>query len=103
MFKKGNRYYADWRDADGKRLRRSFTNATDATKFEEERRAEAHPKTKASEQPSPRSYGHSSRRKARSRATRRASPKSSPKLRARSARRSSPRTTSRKRPRARIR
>ncbi len=32
MFKKGNRYYADWRDADGKRLRRSFTNATDATK-----------------------------------------------------------------------
>jgi hypothetical protein len=56
MFEKTGRYYADWRDASGKRLRKSFTSKRAALQFEAEQKGRAHPKSKARGNHSPRSY-----------------------------------------------
>lgn len=47
MFEKNGKYYADWRDRRGKRLRKSFTSKRAALLFEAEQRELAHPKTNA--------------------------------------------------------
>lgn len=47
MFEKNGKFYADWRDRSGRRLRKSFTSARAALRFEEEQRELAHPKSKA--------------------------------------------------------
>jgi len=47
MFEKQGRFYADWRDASGKRLRKSFKSKRAALQFEAEQKGLAHPKPKA--------------------------------------------------------
>jgi hypothetical protein len=47
MFEKAGKYYADWRDASGKRLRKSFTSKRAALQYESEQRELAHPKQNA--------------------------------------------------------
>lgn len=56
MFSKGQKYYADWRDEDGNRRRKSFTSARAALTFEAEQKALTHPKTTARGPHSPNSY-----------------------------------------------
>jgi len=41
MFKKNNRYFADFRDADGKRLRKAFKTAAEARAYEAKEKAKA--------------------------------------------------------------
>lgn len=53
MFEKSGKFYADWRDASGKRLRKSFTSRRAALQFEAEQKELAHPKQKARGQQSP--------------------------------------------------
>lgn len=38
MFEKGQKFYADWRDAEGRRKRKSFPSARIALKFETEQK-----------------------------------------------------------------
>ena len=47
MYQKGPKFYADWRDASGKRLRKSFTSKRAALHFEAEQKELAHPKQTA--------------------------------------------------------
>jgi hypothetical protein len=47
MFEKGGKFYADWRNRKGKRLRKSFTSKRAAQQFEDDMKEAAHPKTKA--------------------------------------------------------
>jgi hypothetical protein len=47
MFEKSGKYYADWRDKRGKRLRKSFTSKRAALLFEAEQKEQAHPKKTA--------------------------------------------------------
>lgn len=47
MFEKNGKWYADWRDRRGKRLRKSFTSKRAAMLFEAEQRSLAHPKPNA--------------------------------------------------------
>lgn len=47
MFEKSGKFYADWRDRKGKRLRKSITSRRAALQFEAEQKAAAHPKQKA--------------------------------------------------------
>lgn len=47
MFEKNKKFYADWRDRSGKRLRKSFTSKRAALMFEAEQRELAHPKQNA--------------------------------------------------------
>ncbi len=47
MYEKNGKFYADWRDRSGKRLRKSFTSERAALRFEAEQKELAHPKTKA--------------------------------------------------------
>lgn len=47
MFEKDHKFYADWRDASGKRLRKSFNSKRAALQFEAEQKELAHPKQKA--------------------------------------------------------
>jgi len=54
MFEKAERYYADWRDTNGTRLRKSFTSKRAALQFEAEQKELAHPKIPAREQHWPR-------------------------------------------------
>jgi hypothetical protein len=56
MYEKAGKFYADWRDQDGTRLRKSFTSRRAALQFEAEQKELAHPKQKARGQQSPRSY-----------------------------------------------
>jgi hypothetical protein len=44
MYEKDNKYYADWRDRQGKRKRKSFTSPKAALRFEEEQKEIARPK-----------------------------------------------------------
>lgn len=44
MFEKAGRYYADWRDTTGKRLRKSFTSKRAALQHEADQKATAHPR-----------------------------------------------------------
>ena len=53
MFVKAGKYYADWRDQSGRRLRKSFTTARAALTHEAAQRESAHPKKKALGRPSP--------------------------------------------------
>jgi len=78
MFEKAGRYYADWRDESGKRLRKSFTSRRAALTFETEQKEQAHPKPQARGPLSPRSYAHTSKGDT---ASTRAPQKSSSKLR----------------------
>lgn len=47
MFEKNGKFYADWRDRSGKRLRKSFTSKRAALMFEADQRELAHPKQNA--------------------------------------------------------
>lgn len=47
MFEKSGKYYADWRDTSGHRLRKSFSSKRAALLFEAEQKERAHPKQKA--------------------------------------------------------
>ena len=47
MFTKEGKYYADWRDKDGHRTRKSFTSKRAALQFEAEQKELAHPKRRA--------------------------------------------------------
>jgi hypothetical protein len=47
MFEKAGKYYADWRDQDGRRVRKSFTSKRAALQFEAEQKELAHPKKQA--------------------------------------------------------
>lgn len=60
MFEKSGKYYADWRDKSGRRLRKSFTSKAAALQFEADQKELAHPKTAARGQQSPRSSAPSS-------------------------------------------
>ena len=53
MFEKGGKFYADWRDSSGKRLRKSFVSKRAALQFEAEQKDATNPKSKALGQPSP--------------------------------------------------
>jgi hypothetical protein len=53
MFEKQGKFYADWRDRAGRRLRKSFTTARAALRYEEEQKSLANPKPKAQGRPSP--------------------------------------------------
>ncbi|HEV2487570.1 MAG TPA: hypothetical protein VGT08_18755 [Terracidiphilus sp.] len=53
MFEKSGKYYADWRDQSGRRLRKSFTTARAALTHEAQQREDAHPKKRALGRPSP--------------------------------------------------
>lgn len=55
MFQKDGKWYADWRDKDGRRLRKSFASKRAAMQHEEDMRAIAHPKTKTLGKRSPQS------------------------------------------------
>lgn len=67
MYEKQGRYYADWRDKTGQRLRKSFTSKRAALQFEAEQKELAHPKLKAIGRPLPNSY--SLKRRAETRGT----------------------------------
>jgi len=56
MFEKAGKYYADWRDKDGHRIRKTFTSRRAALQFEAEQKELAHPKQRARGQQSPPSY-----------------------------------------------
>ena len=56
MFEKSGKFYADWRDRQGKRLRKSFNSARAALQHEAEQREIAHPKQTAQGKPSPKSF-----------------------------------------------
>lgn len=47
MYEKDGKFYADWRDRSGRRLRKSFTSKRAALKFEADQKELAHPKGKA--------------------------------------------------------
>ncbi len=47
MFEKNGKYYADWREKDGRRLRKSFASKRAAILFEQEQKELTHPKRKA--------------------------------------------------------
>ncbi|MGA8088276.1 MAG: hypothetical protein WCA10_13275 [Terracidiphilus sp.] len=55
MFEKQGKFYADWRDRAGKRLRKCFTTKRAALQFEAEQKELAHPKPSARGQRSPHS------------------------------------------------
>lgn len=56
MFEKAGKYYADWRDRQGNRKRKSFNSARAALTFEAEQKELAHPKKRAKGQTLPASY-----------------------------------------------
>lgn len=47
MFEKNGKFYADWRDTSGTRLRKSFASKRAALQYEAEMKEQAHPKQKA--------------------------------------------------------
>jgi len=47
MFEKTGKFYADWRDANGHRLRKSFASKRAALQFEAQQKELANPKPKA--------------------------------------------------------
>jgi len=53
MFEKAGKYYADWRDNGGKRLRKSFVTKRAALQFEAEQKERANPKQQARGRTSP--------------------------------------------------
>jgi hypothetical protein len=53
MFEKSGKYYADWRDRSGQRLRKAFTSKRAALLYEQEQKELAHPKQKARDSQSP--------------------------------------------------
>lgn len=55
MFEKSGKFYADWRDKSGKRLRKSFKSARAALQHEAAQKELAHPKPKAQGKQSPKS------------------------------------------------
>jgi hypothetical protein len=61
MYEKAGKFYADWRQGDGTRRRKSFTSKRAALQFETEQKEIAHPKMQAHGTPSPKSFApHSS-------------------------------------------
>jgi hypothetical protein len=61
MFEKQGKFYADWRDTDGNRLRKSFTSKRAALLYESEQKELAHPKTAAKGRTSPLSFARKQR------------------------------------------
>lgn len=61
MFEKQGKFYADWRDHAGRRLRKSFTSKRAALQFESEQKELAHPKTQARGPRQPHSFSPQSR------------------------------------------
>lgn len=53
MFEKSGKFYADWRDADGIRKRKSFRSKKAALQFEAEQKELANPKPQARRKTSP--------------------------------------------------
>ena len=47
MYEKGGKFYADWRDRNGQRKRKSFTSPRAALRFESEQKELARPKSRA--------------------------------------------------------
>lgn len=47
MYEKSGKFFADWRDRQGNRKRKSFTSPRAALRFEAEQKELAHPKSKA--------------------------------------------------------
>jgi hypothetical protein len=64
MFEKQGKFYADWRDRSGKRLRKSFHSAKAALQFEAEQKELAHPKQTAGGTRLPHSYSPKSKQHA---------------------------------------
>jgi hypothetical protein len=60
MYEKSGKFYADWRDAGGTRLRKSFASKRAALQFETEQKELAHPKTRAQGTQSPKSFAQRS-------------------------------------------
>jgi hypothetical protein len=56
MFEKDGKYYADWRNATGHRIRKSFKTKRAALTFEAEQKELAHPKQQARGIQQPTSY-----------------------------------------------
>jgi hypothetical protein len=56
MFEKSGKFYADWRERDGSRVRKSFTSKRAALAHENEMKALAHPKRRARGLQSPKDF-----------------------------------------------
>ena len=52
MFEKNGSYYADWRNAEGQRIRKAFESKRAALRFENEQKAAKGPKTNGAKKPS---------------------------------------------------
>lgn len=61
MFEKNGKFYADWRDRSGRRLRKSFETKRAALQYEAEQKTKAHPNERARGRQLPASSAHSSR------------------------------------------
>jgi len=80
MFEKQGKFYADWRDRTGRRLRKAFSTRRAALTFETEQKELAHPKTKARGLRSPRYSAPSISGSAQATRSTKARSDSSPKL-----------------------
>jgi hypothetical protein len=94
MFEKQGRFYADWRDANGNRIRKSSTSKRAALQFEAEQKELAHPKKQARGIRLPGSYSPHSPKTGNGRIAARPAPSSQ--QRAASRRTNSPRPTPKK-------
>jgi hypothetical protein len=56
MFEKSGKFYADWRDTSGNRLRKSFATKRAALQYEAEQKELAHPKSPAQGLQRPKSF-----------------------------------------------
>lgn len=109
MYQKSNRFYADWRNRKGVRLRKAFATAEEAIEYEERQKAAARPKQQGAGRPSQKSSAPISSRtpspaKVRSGSRRPSTTSSKPlsELPVKRGRATSPATTSAKPPRATI-
>lgn len=76
MLKKSGSYFADWRDATGKRHRKAFPTLQEAVDYTEQMRATARPESPNSHPPRPHSRKPRRSTSARKRTTRTRKPRS---------------------------
>ena len=76
MLQRYGSYFADWRDATGKRHRKAFPTLAEAVEYTEQMRAAAHPISPNSHPPRPHSRKPRRSTPARSRTTRTPKPRS---------------------------
>lgn len=76
MLHKSGSYFADWRDATGKRHRKAFPTLAEAIAHTEQMRAANHPTSPNSQPPRPHSRKPRRSTSARSRTTRTSTPRS---------------------------